>query len=146
MAYAVFDPNYYGDLAAAARGTSKGEEIEGALQDLHALTDLARRQNARVVVVLLPPPVWVGERYWDYFKRLGYSDVGAASEPVPVVEKVKEYLAADGVPALDILPTLRSANEKLYLDNDIHLNRRGQELVGGELARFLVTEGLVAKN
>ena len=33
-----------------------------------------------------------------------------------------------------------------YLENDIHLNRRGHDVVGRELASFLVGEGFVIGN
>ena len=143
LAFAIFDPDYYGDLAAADSRSSKGKEVEGALRDLRTLIVAARARNAKVAVVLLPPPVWVAERYWSYFKRLGYRELGPLSGPVPLVERVKAYLSAEGVPALDVLPALRADAESTYLENDIHLNRRGHEVVGRELASFLVREGFV---
>ena len=143
LAFAIFDPDYYGDLAAADSSTSKGKEVERALGDLRTLVNAARAQNANVAVVLLPPPVWVAERYWFYFKRLGYRELGPISGPVPLVERVKAYLSAEGVPVLDVLPALRADAESTYLENDIHLNRRGHYVVGRELASFLVREGFV---
>jgi hypothetical protein len=93
--------------------------------------------------VLLPPPVWVSERYWPYFKRLGYGDLGPSNGPVPLVERVKAYLSAEEVPALDVLPALRAETEPTYLENDVHLNRRGHQVIGRELASFLVRQGVL---
>jgi lysophospholipase L1-like esterase len=143
LAFAIFDPDYYGDLAAADSSTPKGKEVEAALGDLRTLIIAARAQNAKAAVVLLPPPVWVAERYRFYFKRLGYRELGPLSGPVPLVERVKAYLSAEGVPALDVLPALRADAEATYLENDIHLNRRGHDVVGRELASFLVDKGFV---
>jgi lysophospholipase L1-like esterase len=143
LAFAMFDPDYYGDLAAADSSTSKGKEVERALGDLRTLISAARAQNAKVAVVLLPPPVWVAERYRPYFKRLGYGELGPLSGPVPLVERVKAYLSSEGVPALDVLPALRAEADSTYLENDVHPNRRGHEVVGRELASFLVREGLL---
>jgi hypothetical protein len=143
LAFAMFDPDYYGDLAAAAGGTTKGIEVAGAIRDLRAVIAAARERSAAVAVVLLPPPVWVAQRYWSYFKRLGYGDLGPVSGPVPVVEQVKAYLSAEGVPTLDALPALR-AEPATYLPNDIHLDRSGHDVVGRELAGFLAREGLAA--
>jgi lysophospholipase L1-like esterase len=143
LAFAIFDPDYYGDLAAADPSTSKGKEVERALGDLRTLISAARAQNAKVAVVLLPPPVWVAERYRPYFKRLGYGELGPLSGPVPLVERVKAYLSSEGVPALDVLPALRAEADSTYLENDVHPNRRGHEVVGRELASFLVGKGLV---
>jgi lysophospholipase L1-like esterase len=137
LAFAIFDPDYYGDLAASDPSTSIGKGVEGAFGDLRMLITAAKAQNAKVAVVLLPPPVWVAERYRGYFKRLGYRELGPLSGPVPIVERVKAYLSAEGVPALDVLPALRADAESTYLENDIHLNRHGHDVVGRELASFL---------
>jgi hypothetical protein len=65
LAFAIFDPD--GDFAAADSNTSKGRGVEAAFGDLRTLIIAARAHNAKVAVVLLPPPVWVAERYWGYF-------------------------------------------------------------------------------
>ena len=65
LAFAIFDPD--GALAAADSNTSKGKGVEAAFGDLRTLIIAARAHNAKVAVVLLPPPVWVAERYWGYF-------------------------------------------------------------------------------
>jgi hypothetical protein len=145
LATAIFYPDYYASLATAAPESVRGAEVELALRDISALITTARQQNARVAIVLLPPPVWVGERYLNYFRRLGYGDCGPTDGPVPVIERVKAHLASNGVPVLDVLPALRAEKERTYLKNDVHLDRHGHEVVGIELARFLVSEGLVAK-
>jgi lysophospholipase L1-like esterase len=144
LAIAIFYPDYYGDLAAATPGTDKGEEVAGALRDVRALVTEARRTKAKVAVLLLPPPVWVGETYQQYFRRLGYRELGPAIGPVPLIERLKAFLSAEGVPALDVLPALRAEKEKAFLDNDVHPNRRGHEVIGAELASFLVREGLAS--
>ena len=66
LAFAIFDPDYYGDLAAADPAASKDKSASG---DLRALITAARAQNAKVAVVLLPPPVWVAKSYWSYFSK-----------------------------------------------------------------------------
>src|SRR5262245_2277650 len=47
--------------------TSKGKRVEAAFEDLRTLIIAARAHNAKVAVVLLPPPVGVAEPYWGYF-------------------------------------------------------------------------------
>jgi GDSL-like Lipase/Acylhydrolase family len=143
LAFAIFDPDYYGELAAAAPSTPKGKEVDGGLKDLNAIVTAVRENRVKVVVVLLPPPVWVSERYWPYFKRLGYGDLGPSNGPVPLVERVKAYLSTEEVPALDVLPALRAETEPTYLENDVHLNRRGHQVIGRELASFLVRQGVL---
>jgi hypothetical protein len=50
--------------AARADGIN-GWDLAFAIFD--PLIIAARAHNAKVAVVLLPPPVWVAERYWGYF-------------------------------------------------------------------------------
>jgi hypothetical protein len=54
-------------FAAADSDTSKGKRVEAAFGDLRTLIIAARAHNAKVAVVLLPPPVGVAKRYWGYF-------------------------------------------------------------------------------
>jgi lysophospholipase L1-like esterase len=140
---AIFDPDYYGNLAAAAPGTPKGAEMEGALKDLGTLIAAARAQDAKIAMVLLPPPVWVAERYRRYFKLLGNGELGPVVGSIRVVQRVKAYLAAEHVPTLDLLPALRADTAPSYLENDVRLNRHGHMVVGQELASFIMREELV---
>jgi hypothetical protein len=145
LALAIFYPDYYGTLAAANLYNLEGEhfELERILQDLGTLIFAARQTGAKVGVVLLPPPVWVNESYWHYFRALGYRNLGPTDRPVLIIDRVKDYLAGLSVPTLDTLPILRAQTERVYLDNDIHLNDIGQKAVGEALAEFLVSEHIV---
>jgi lysophospholipase L1-like esterase len=137
LATAVFFPDYYGELAEADPATRQGREVAGGMADLDALIAECRTRNLPVVVVLLPPPPWAGERYRDYFRRLGYGALGPAEGPVPVIELLKTHLAEGGATVLDALPVLRAERERSYLENDEHLNGHGQEVVGNALAGLL---------
>jgi hypothetical protein len=137
-------PDYYGDLAAVRPNSHMASKVQGALRDLAAVVAFCHERRLPVAVVLIPPPVWVSERYHDFFHRLGYRNLGPVSEPVPVVEQLKKAFTALQVPVVDLLPVLRAEHDVTYLVNDEHLNRRGHELVGAELARVLVSSGLLA--
>jgi len=139
LATAVFFPDYYGELAEAADGTGQGREVSGGIAALDALIADCRARNISPIVVLLPPPVWAEERTRDYFQRLGYRALGPVIGPVPVIERLKRHLGEQSIAVLDPLPALRAARERVYLENDEHLNGRGQAVVGGELARLIAT-------
>jgi hypothetical protein len=145
LAMAIFFPDYYGTLAAANLYDLRGEhfELEHVLRDLGTLILAARQTGAKVAVVLIPPPVWVNESYRSYFYALGYRDLGPSNGPVPVIDRVKDYLTGLSVPTLDTLPILRSQTKRVYLNNDIHLNEAGQKVVGVALAKFLASEHIV---
>jgi SGNH hydrolase-like domain, acetyltransferase AlgX len=137
LAIGIFFPSYYSDLALAAAGTPAGRSVDGFLRDLAGVIAYCREKRYPVAVVLIPPCVWVSERYHSYFHRLGYTDLGPVSGAVPVIEKVKAALVAQGVPTLDLLPILRSARDEIFIENDIHFNRAGHEVAGQALARLL---------
>jgi hypothetical protein len=145
LAIAIFFPDYYGTLAAAELSNLKGERFElgHVLQDLGTLIFAARRTGAKIAVVLIPPPVWVDESYQHYFRALGYRNLGPTNGPIPIIDRVKAYLAELSVPTLDTLPILRAQTKRVYLNNDVHLNDIGQKVVGVALAEFLVSKRIV---
>lgn len=143
LEWGISFPDYFADLAAAGPNTQAGTAVHGALRDLAALVRFCRERQLPVAVVLVPPPVWISERYHDFFRRIGYRNLGPVMESVPLVEQVKQALTGLQVPVVDVLPALRAAHENTYIANDEHLNRRGHEIVGTELARVLVASGLL---
>lgn len=138
VATAVFFPDYYQNLAEAAPGTRQGVEVAGSIAGLDLLIAESRARNVVPVVVLLPPPVWVEARTLDYFHRLGYGATGPLTGPVPVVELLKQHLAALSVATVDPLPALRAEAQPVYLENDEHFNSLGQTIVGTEVARQIL--------
>ncbi len=145
LEWGISFPDYYEDLAAARPNSQAGTAVHGALRDLAALVRFCRKRQLPVAVVLVPPPVWISERYHDFFHRIGYRNLGPVSELVPLVEQVKKALTRLQVPVVDVLSALRAAHEHTYIANDEHLNRRGHEIVGAELARVLVASGLLKR-
>lgn len=137
----VFWPDHFGQLAAISG--ERAAEVEGGLRNLGVLAGECRRHHLPMVAVLLPPPVWVSDRYTAYFRALGFGDLGPLTGPVPAIDRVKGFLDAKGVPFLDALPLLRAAEEEVYLPEDEHLNTAGQRLVGQALADMLKERGLI---
>jgi hypothetical protein len=142
LAGAMFFPTYYDDLARMTPNTPQGDAAAASLRDLDALVAAAGAHARKVMVVLLPPPVWAGERYQAYFRRLGYGRLGPSSGPVPVVERVAAELSAHGIAWVDPLPLLRADAVDTYLPNDEHLDREGQRVVGEALAAALLSRGM----
>jgi hypothetical protein len=139
LAAAVFYPDYYASLAAAAPGTEAEANLAGALADLAVIAEFCRERKIPVVAVLIPPPVWVSARYHDFFRRLGHGPLGPPSGKVPLIQRLHEGLEKMNVHRIDVLDDLRRASEDTYLPQDDHLNRRGHEIVGAALARWLVS-------
>jgi hypothetical protein len=139
LAAAVFYPDYYANLAAVAPGTEDEANLAGALADFSAIASFCSERKIPVVAVLIPPPVWVSERYHGFFHRLGHRSLGPPGGKVALIERLTEGLAKLGVSTIDVLGDLRQAGEDTYLPNDDHLNRRGHEIAGTALARWLAS-------
>ncbi|MBI3444357.1 MAG: SGNH/GDSL hydrolase family protein [Magnetospirillum sp.] len=137
LAVAVTDPDYYGDLAGLEPGSKQGIAAEASFRDLRALIARARSLGAEVAVVLLPPPVWVAERYQEHFRRLGYGRLGPVAGELALISRLKAELSGSGVTAIDPLASLRDSAADTYLPRDIHPNRLGQRKIGEAVAAFL---------
>lgn len=137
LATALFDPDYYGNLADANTESPEGATALAALADLRVLLRYAKTLAPRPLVVLIPPSPWVGERYHDYFRRLGYGRLGPIQTEPVILTRIKAFLDQENTPYLDLLPALRTSQDSAYLDRDIHFNAHGQSLAGRELARTL---------
>lgn len=137
LATALFNPDYYGNLADANTESPEGKAALAALADLRVLVRYAKTLAPQPLVVLIPPSPWAGERYHDYFRRLGYGHLGPTQSEPAILSTVKALLDEEGAPYLDLLPALRASPESVYLDRDIHFNSHGQDVAGHELARAL---------
>jgi lysophospholipase L1-like esterase len=145
LATAAFYPNYYSELATVAPGTAHRPDLAALLRDFSVIAEFCRKRGTPVVAVLIPPPVWVSERYQDFFYKLGHRTLGSAKDALPLIQKLKEGLAEIDVHSIDVLDDLRAANDETYLARDDHLNRRGHEIVGSALARWLASSKTIAR-
>ncbi|MCA1907398.1 MAG: SGNH/GDSL hydrolase family protein [Magnetospirillum sp.] len=139
LATALFSPDYYGNLADADAASPEGSAALASLADLGTLVRYAKTLAPQVMVVLIPPSPWAGERYHDYFRRLGYGQLGPTQTEPVILTRVKAALDQENTPYLDLLPALRDSSDAAYMDRDIHFNTIGQELAGRQLARALGT-------
>jgi lysophospholipase L1-like esterase len=107
---------------------------DAALAALQRMDAFAREHGARLGVVTIPYREQVyaqapSGRGWD------------TAYPQAWVER---WADEQGVPHLDLLPRLRGhalrTDEDVYLEDDIHWNERGHELVGGWLREWFTAE------
>jgi hypothetical protein len=86
-------------------------------------------------VVLIPDEFQVEDALW------GRLDTSGLERDLPQA-RISAWLAANGIPVLDLLPTFRAlspgpdGSRHLYHVQDTHWNRRGNALAGAELAAF----------
>ena len=136
LAIGVFFPDYYA-------GVAKGNNLHAFTNDLGAVLTYTGERYNRVALVLIPPPVWVAERYREYFKSLGYGHLGPLVGEPQSITIVRNLAHRLNIPVLDLLPVLRQAHDEIFIPRDVHLNLRGHEIAGEALASFLSEEGLI---
>ncbi len=117
-------------FACDPRAPERYEPLFRALQAIRASAD-----GIPFGVVLIPDEFQVEDAVWA---ALDASDL---ERDLPQA-RIGAWLAAQGIPALDLLPTFRAfapgadGSRHLYHVQDTHWNRRGNALAGAELAAF----------
>jgi hypothetical protein len=115
--------------------------VEAALREMRQ-----RAGSIPFLVMLLPDEFQVEEDLWRDVVSTDAA-IGELARDQPQ-EVLGSWLAAEGIPCLDLLPALRNVprgadgRRHLYGARDTHLNARGNRIAGEELARFLLARGL----
>lgn len=111
------------------------EAIFDALERIHR-----EAGDTRITVLALPDELQVDDVLYETVTHRLKHEAFERDRPQ---RQLAEFCAARGIPFLDVLPALRAATPEadgrphVYHRYDTHLNRKGNEIVGKELARFL---------
>jgi lysophospholipase L1-like esterase len=138
------------DLPLRAYLPEAPPEITGGLkvmaEAVSRLDVLARKQGARLIILLLPARFQVDD---EDFRRLrdGVARLGETLERDRATERFKAVLGETGVPVLDVLPALRHAAEgtAVFMRSTAHFTPLGHETIAREIQRYLVANGLVER-
>ncbi|MBI4446667.1 MAG: SGNH/GDSL hydrolase family protein [Acidobacteria bacterium] len=139
----TYSPEFYGQYASRQlkaflrkEGPSKNEiRVQ---RYLDAIVNVSRREDALAVLAIFPTEYQVDARFLETalsYSRHELSDLDLERPQRRLLEWAREHR----VPAIDLLPSFRSAakNERLYAKNDGHWNRKGNGLAAQVLAREL---------
>lgn len=143
LAFAICMPRLYLDTYTLPEDSKSRLKLDERLDDLSFIIAEARKSGIKPVVVYLHPGIVVAARYRTYFRKLGYAMPPMDVERYKIIDQVSAHLNALGVPHLDSLPLLRASTTDDYIPNDIHLNSKGQSIVGGALFQMLDQSGLL---
>lgn len=112
--------------------------LELTRQYVERIAGLAAARGAQTAIVLLPARFQLDDgdygRLSETVRRAGGTLVRDAA-----TDRFAEALAPLGLPMLDLLPVLRAQPDPagLFFQRNIHLTRRGHEVAGVALARFV---------
>lgn len=116
--------------------------------DFHAykqdLANLFRMKptNCQLIVLLMPHCAQLGTPYLERMEKIGalFEDKAAFLNPnFPFLSELKTYFSKDDYLFVNVLEYLneREDDERVYYENDPHLNAEGQFIVANILASFL---------
>ena len=110
--------------------------VQRVAADLRSIRDIATRAGAKLAVVLIPDEAQVDPALGRDIGQVWSS--GAALDFDQPNRLLAASLAADGIPALDLLATFRNAGPvRLYKPLDTHWNLAGNRLAAQSIAQFL---------
>jgi len=98
------------------------------------------------IIILLHPGIIIGERYHEYYRRLGVTLPDVNSNTTPLTNQIKKFLKQKKTLFIDSLAALRQETGNLYIPNDTHLNSNGQRVVGRVLFDLMKENNLLMKN
>ena len=101
--------------------------------------------GARTAIVLMPARFQIDDADYGRLRDI-VAEAGGDLQRNAATERFASALAETGLPMLDLLPVLRDAppGPDLFFKENIHLTKRGHEVVGEALARFLTDASLLA--
>ncbi len=114
-----------------------GREMDAQVlvNGLRELNVIVKKENARLIVLLIPHCAQVNHAYLNKMEKVGaqFTDKTAIhSLSFPFCVLFKEKLKGEGVEIISPLESFQqidTAGNLLYYQNDIHLNSRGQQVV-----------------
>jgi lysophospholipase L1-like esterase len=141
--YEIYRPSDRPEWAAAWRST---EDL------LLAVRDLTRRGGAELVVVLVPGSWEVDPQSWAEVQARIPGMRGVPMDLERPSRRLNAFLAANGVPVVDLLPGFRAENparRPLYIRGDAHWNAAGHRLAADlliEPMRVVIGHGAAAES
>jgi len=142
---ALFSPNHYRDLYQLSTKQAV-QNLRKMTDDLGFIINWLRDRDMKPIIVLLHPGIIVGERYHEYYRRLGVTLPDVNSNTIPLTNQIKKFLKQKKTLFIDSLAALRQEKGNLYIPNDTHLNSNGQRVVGRVLFDLMKENNLLMKN
>lgn len=121
----------------------RSDDLDAWLLHMDALLRKLPARTQQVLIVLAPHCAQVNRWYAGNMEQIGAAPMPEAVQAVdyPFLGRVRTYFAGDArvrvVSPLSAFQQADSAGRRLYYENDPHLNKTGQELLGRWLLAYL---------
>jgi lysophospholipase L1-like esterase len=103
---------------------------------LLAINDLAIKNNAKLIIIIIPERKQVNDRLWEQYSIIIGEEKLDRTKPNDIV---KEFGEQNNITVIDLYDTFHEKNKKmpLYLRVDGHINPQGHKVIAEEIYEYL---------
>ncbi|AXG69436.1 GDSL-like lipase/acylhydrolase [Kordia sp. SMS9] len=108
----------------------KERSMQIAKKYLLQIKELCKQQNIRLIITLLPSRIEVKPEFHKEIQTLFNLDAKTMNTNRELTATLINFLQEQHIEYLDLTPSLLDSTEKLYWDEDLHINPKAHELIG----------------
>jgi lysophospholipase L1-like esterase len=107
----------------------KERAMQIAKKYLLQIIDICKQENIRLIITLLPSKIEVKPEFHQHIQTLFDLDDKTMNTNRELTETLMEFLQEQQVEYYDLLPAFENTTEKVFWDEDLHINPKGHEMV-----------------
>ncbi|WAC03788.1 hypothetical protein N7U66_10415 [Lacinutrix neustonica] len=91
---------------------------------------LCEAENIRLIVTLLPSKIDVNPAFRNYVQELHHLDDETINTNAHLSNALSNWLNEENIEYLNLQPALERATEKVFWDQDLHINTNAHSIIG----------------
>lgn len=118
--------------------SEKEKSLQIAKKYMLEIKALCKKNNIKLIVTLLPSKIDSKENFKSKIKTLftlNHKDINANEH---LKKKFSNWLNSQGIANYDLIPPLKAETEKVYWDEDLHINPKGHQVIADFLFKSIV--------
>lgn len=110
--------------------SEKERTMELSKYYLLKIKELCAQENIRLIVTLLPSKLDVNKAFRKEVQKLHNLDDETMAINQTLTKTFTEFLIAQNIEHHDLIPVLQNTTEKVYWDQDLHINDNAHRIIG----------------
>jgi lysophospholipase L1-like esterase len=107
----------------------KERSMDIAKKYLLQIIEICKQENIRLIVTLLPSKAEVKPEFYKHIQNLFELDEATMNTNLELTQVLTEFLQEQKVEYYNLRPALQHTSEKIFWDEDLHINPKGHELI-----------------
>lgn len=108
----------------------KKRTMDISKQYLLKIHELCRQENIRLIVTLLPSKLDVNLTFRQEVQLVHNLDDETMNINQELTKELTYFLANENIEYIDLKPALQNTTEKVYWDEDLHINKNAHRIIG----------------